>query len=314
MSGEELGDASPGAVLKRAREAQGAQLRDVAEALHLPIHVVDALERGDKSRLPAHVFTRGYVRAYAKLLELDPEALVTTLAYADGEPAGLGEPAGGPGFSLTRLTKQQQMIGAGVAGGIVFVLLLIAIFSGGDDAPPAAEAVVETTTPPPAQSAAAPATPTQTVPESQPAPVAATPASTQALVTEEAAIADPQPTGEPISGPSTAPAPDPEPVTEQAIDTAPIAGTSNARRLTPAGSDTLALEFTEDCWVEIKDGAGTTLFADLGSAGRKLEFVGGGPFRILLGYAPGAHMVFNAEPVALAPHTRNNVATLVIGQ
>jgi len=42
--------------------------------------------------------------------------------------------------------------------------------------------------------------------------------------------------------------------------------------------------------------------------------VGQAPFRVLLGYAPGVQMSFNGETVVLAPHTRNNVATLVLGQ
>ncbi|NOX52804.1 MAG: DUF4115 domain-containing protein [Gammaproteobacteria bacterium] len=49
-------------------------------------------------------------------------------------------------------------------------------------------------------------------------------------------------------------------------------------------------------------------------AGQSVEFIGQGPFRVLLGYAPGAILQFNYETVALTPHTRNNVAKLVLGQ
>jgi cytoskeleton protein RodZ len=66
--------------------------------------------------------------------------------------------------------------------------------------------------------------------------------------------------------------------------------------------------------VEIKDTAGAVLFGDLGRAGGQIELVGAGPFRVLLGYAPGVLLEYNSEPVALAPHTRNNVASLVLGQ
>ena len=307
MSGEELGDDSPGAVLKRAREAQGAQLRDVAEALHLPIHVVDALERGDKTRLPAHVFTRGYVRAYAKLLELDPEALVTTLTYSEGVGTQKRLPAERPGLPFTR---QQQMIGAGALGGLVLIVLLVAIFSGGEEASPAGEVGAEQDAhEPPGSVVQAPVvSPQQPVVATTEAPADADVASTTADDTTAddttAASAPAVVQTEPVNAIFEADAP----------AATPAVAPSNARRLTATGGDLLALEFTDDCWVEIKDGSGTTLFADLGSAGRRLEFVGGGPFRILLGYAPGARMEFNSEPVALTPHTRNNVATLVIGQ
>jgi cytoskeleton protein RodZ len=86
------------------------------------------------------------------------------------------------------------------------------------------------------------------------------------------------------------------------------------RRLTPSGDDRLAFSFTEDCWVEVQSASGERLYSDLSRAGSELDLVGDGPFRILLGYAPGAELSFNGEPVPLGPHTRNNVATLVLGQ
>jgi len=66
--------------------------------------------------------------------------------------------------------------------------------------------------------------------------------------------------------------------------------------------------------VEIRDPEGRVLYSNLNEAGTSLELVGQGPFRILLGYAPGVTLAFEGEPVALGPHTRNNVATLVLGQ
>jgi cytoskeleton protein RodZ len=92
------------------------------------------------------------------------------------------------------------------------------------------------------------------------------------------------------------------------------ADAGGARRLTESGDDELSFAFTEDCWVEVKNGLGRNLYSDLSRAGTSLALVGEGPFRILLGYAPGATLTFNGEQVALAPHTRNNVASLVLGQ
>jgi cytoskeleton protein RodZ len=89
---------------------------------------------------------------------------------------------------------------------------------------------------------------------------------------------------------------------------------SQPKRLTPTGDDRLTIEFSEECWVEIKDPSGVALFGDLGQAGERIELVGAAPFRVLLGYAPGVRLTYNAEPVALTPHTRNNVASLVLGQ
>ena len=66
--------------------------------------------------------------------------------------------------------------------------------------------------------------------------------------------------------------------------------------------------------MEVKTMEGVNLYSDLNRAGRSLELVGDGPFRVLIGYAPGVTLHFNDEPVPLTSHTRNNVASLVVGQ
>jgi cytoskeleton protein RodZ len=66
--------------------------------------------------------------------------------------------------------------------------------------------------------------------------------------------------------------------------------------------------------VEIKDAQGNSIYSDLSKSGDSLELVGRPPFHILLGNAPAVRLAFNGERVALSPHTRNNVGTLVLGQ
>jgi cytoskeleton protein RodZ len=85
------------------------------------------------------------------------------------------------------------------------------------------------------------------------------------------------------------------------------------RRITPDGDDRLGLAFSDDCWVEVRDLEGRRLYSNLSRGGSELTLAGQGPFRVLLGYAPGASLRFNDEPVPLEPHTRNNVASLVLG-
>ena len=85
-------------------------------------------------------------------------------------------------------------------------------------------------------------------------------------------------------------------------------------RLTLEGNDRIVLSFTADCWFEIKNVDGEMLHADLGRSEQVREYFGQGPFSIKLGFAQGAAVEFNGASVALAPHTRNNVAKLVLGQ
>ncbi len=73
----------PGAALCAARESLGITCREVAEALNLALRVIESIEVNDYEKLPAPVFTRGYIRAYAKLLELDPDPIVARYSPED---------------------------------------------------------------------------------------------------------------------------------------------------------------------------------------------------------------------------------------
>ena len=94
----------------------------------------------------------------------------------------------------------------------------------------------------------------------------------------------------------------------------PVEPAFSLPRLTLEGSDRIVLSFTEDCWFEIKNVDGEILHADLGRPGQLREYFGQGPFALKLGFAQGAAVEFNGSVVALGPHTRNNVAKLVLGQ
>ncbi len=75
MSDGETG-AGIGERLAAARTALGLGEEDVADALNLSARVILDLESQAWDALPAPAFTRGYIRAYAKLLELDGEELI----------------------------------------------------------------------------------------------------------------------------------------------------------------------------------------------------------------------------------------------
>src|SRR5262245_20660126 len=69
-------DTNIGGQLRQAREQRGLTLRDVSRVTKVPIAALDALERGDSERLARGIFTRGFVRAFAAQVGLDPERTV----------------------------------------------------------------------------------------------------------------------------------------------------------------------------------------------------------------------------------------------
>ena len=135
MSSLEEDDRGPGAILARVREEQGLSQRNAADDLNLPIHIVDAIETNDAERLPAEVFTRGYIRAYAKLLNLDPEPLLTALKFAQKpEPIEPEAPA-----AVTQLSPEVMRYGSISAAALVVLVIGWWFFSPGDESMEAGE-------------------------------------------------------------------------------------------------------------------------------------------------------------------------------
>lgn len=69
----------PGQALAEARAARNLSVADVALQLKLSVSQIVALEADAYDKLPGPVFVRGFVRNYARLLELDADALADTV-------------------------------------------------------------------------------------------------------------------------------------------------------------------------------------------------------------------------------------------
>jgi transcriptional regulator with XRE-family HTH domain len=74
--------ASFGEELRREREIRGISLKEIADATKISKRFLEAIERNDHRTLPAPVFTRGFVREYAKYLGLNVDEIVNRYNYA----------------------------------------------------------------------------------------------------------------------------------------------------------------------------------------------------------------------------------------
>lgn len=286
----------PGRRLRSEREALGVSVREVADTLNLSITVVQALEDDDYKQLPGAVFIRGYVRAYARLLDLDPVPLLDQLPAAGGRVVPVArEP------ELAEWIRRRPGLVLGALGSVVLVLLVAAVLwlwpeEGLDSLWKSIDGSAVTV--PPVEADAAWEW------EQAQQPVQTDPATS---------AAEPLPDGDGISAETSD--------GELAANTIPAESVaasateaSGVQRLTATGTDTLTLRFNADCWVEISDVDGVVLYRELHRPDDVLDLVGQAPFRVKLGHAPGVELAFRGETIALAPHTRNNVAALVLGQ
>ncbi|MDV6962001.1 helix-turn-helix domain-containing protein, partial [Pseudomonas aeruginosa] len=78
---------NPGETLRQAREQKGLSLSQVAGQLNLTENSLRQLENGAFDKLPGHTFSRGYIRAYAKLMGLDQAELVNSFDHFTGTNA-----------------------------------------------------------------------------------------------------------------------------------------------------------------------------------------------------------------------------------
>jgi cytoskeleton protein RodZ len=70
--------ATLGERLVAAREAKKLSLQDVSDSLRFSVKQISALERGDFDALPDAMITRGFIRNYARFVEIDAEPLLAS--------------------------------------------------------------------------------------------------------------------------------------------------------------------------------------------------------------------------------------------
>lgn len=321
---------NPGETLRQARESRNWSLPDVALRLNLTVASLSHVEAGEFDKLPGNTFARGYIRAYAKLLDLDQAALVSQFDQTTGTDG-----KGSAVHALGRIEEPVRLSHNILR--IVSLLLLVVLVGGGfvwwqdqtssrgkDQGSLALEHVevesADGTTqihpldepeeaPKPVQEAplplnTAPSTETATAPATAATPTAPA-ATTHGTATPPAAPAHaPQPVA-----PSVATAP-----TGTAPATAPNVGEAAPVVEVPAGNGQLKLQFVADCWTQVTDGGGKVLLSGLKRKGDSVDVNGKPPLTVRLGYARGAQVTYNGQAVDVAPFTSGETARLKLGQ
>lgn len=94
--------------LRGHRATRGKSLLDVQRDLRIRASYVDAIENCDPSVIPNKGFVAGYVRAYARYLELDPEEIYARFCAQSGFAGAKAQQASGVGARIGRATGQPQ--------------------------------------------------------------------------------------------------------------------------------------------------------------------------------------------------------------
>ena len=326
---------NPGETLRKARESKNLAQADVAQQLNLTLRALTQVEAGAFDKLPGHTFARGYIRAYAKLLELDQDRLVADFdAYTGTDSAGSSVHALG---RIEEPTHLAQSLLRFVSVGLLLGLLAVSFFwwqeqSTRKDSDAAVSRALEhvevesadgtTEIHPldePEDQAVADGQAQIVEPASEIAPelaaqtaTTAPAADTATSASQPASVAEPAaavvaPVAEVPAAPVSAALPSVTPVVE-----APVSAPAPVQAA--AGQALVNIQFTANCWTQLTDANGKVLFSALKRAGESLELAGKPPLELRLGFARGAQVSYNGQAVDVAPYTSGETARMKLGQ
>ena len=104
------------------------RLEEIAQATKVNMRCLKALEMDDLASLPGEVFTKSFIRSYAKSIGLDPEEAILQLEDCLQETKNGGGEKKKEGFFLEFRRKPQPIVW--VIFGSVLVLILIYLLHG----------------------------------------------------------------------------------------------------------------------------------------------------------------------------------------
>lgn len=118
-----------GEELKRERLVREISLEEISAATKISMRLLTALESSNLARLPAPVFTRGFIRAYSLYVGLDPvEKINLYLAEVQPSAAPLNTPVAKPRGGSRFLRGPRSTAGT-IVGGVTAVLLALGLIA-----------------------------------------------------------------------------------------------------------------------------------------------------------------------------------------
>ena len=320
---------SPGRLVRDAREARRWTIEYVAGQLRLPMRIIEGLEKDDYQGLPPATFIRGYLRNYARLLELPEQEVMDAYHQAQGREEE-------PGVAYARVATQVTSRDRRVRWVTYLVLLSVValpvawwwktqgsftaweaalnpstpdtgpVVTLPQQAPVSEQTSGQTSGQAPGQAPNAPAVDTAPGNAGQPGQqrASAQPASSAPStvwpaapginaagsgIPKGAARAPAQPQGVDGAAPLIA-----EP--EEAEVTPPSTPAQQASASTPPKVDTVVLRFDKDAWVKIVDSEGKRLLYQTAKKGTTKTVQGKAPFKVILGNAESVSVELNGQP------------------
>jgi len=317
---------SLGKMLREARERIGLSVADVANQIKFAPRQIEALEADDFQHLPEMTFVRGFVRSYAKILDMDVQPLLEALPQTNAPPMPLIPVSVEVPFPDAHSVNWQNLIWLGIT---LLLAVLVVAFAVWHYTTPVSQpnvAQVEVPVSLPSKMEVIPASPvpeTDTIESPAPAEeVKPEPAANRPSPHDASSATGSKPevlpqaqTAKPAAQPgqtSTRAAPATSGRIEAPAQIQPIKPTAQPDTLPKTSA--LHLVFNEDSWVEIKDAEGKILSSRINPHGSELRLDGQAPFSLVISHAASVRLYHRGKQVDLTPYTRvsSEVARLTL--
>lgn len=334
--------------LRAARMACNLDLAKLAARIHLTADMVDALERDDYAEMPARVFVRGYVRNYARAVNLPSESVLAQFdrLWPDEENRVSVHESPGLAADIPARRRWPRLVTWLVLLAVIGLPLIwwqgyldryLKDWKGGsapsgetpavalptEAASPAAQPAISSTglAPlPPAKSGAA--SDLSEAPMPSPASSASTPTSSMTPASTESgnaiAATEPPAVNAPMPESATSamgtllplPAPKAEVPTSSVapVEQEPAAAVEQVAEAPPK----ITLRFRRNSWVDIRDSTRSFKLVGIMKAGTQKTLGGKPPYNVVLGNANAVEMRVDGKPYDLKRHMRGNVARFTL--
>lgn len=289
LSDEQADEMSVGEELRNAREHKGFKIPELAIRLRMSSQFIAALEDDVYSELPEAAYVRGYIRSYARLLDLPADRLIDKFNQSTGAGTKIIAAVRPSVVKFSNRKNNSRRLYWLTLIIVMFTVFLMIVYKSSRDYGASPSTGVEK---------------------------ASIEGSNGRLIIEDFSSVGGEISPIVKSTLSFSEAPiklaDIEPAA--ALHSAERSKASITRQLSGLASSIL-INFSEECWIKVTDFSGGILHSAMMRPGESLNLSGVAPFKIVLGNSHGVTLNYNGEPVDLNSyqHKTSRVAVLKLG-
>ncbi|OKP03966.1 cytoskeleton protein RodZ [Xenorhabdus eapokensis] len=317
-----------GQILRQAREKHELSQQIVADRLCLKLSTVRDIEEDNIPSNISPTFLRGYVRAYAKLVQVPESEILSTLDKQIPPDAIKTAPM--QSFSAGKKSKKRDGWLMKITWAVIIVLLGMTFLWWWQNykvqQTELSSMVTQSTAQNNSQSGSENGLVAPTAGENNVAPLKENQSVTAAqnsVSQEKASSAEANSTEVSSNAPVSSSVPVSTATNQSATNAMPENTTAAANAevnnavvspsstdvnsISTAGNDELVIDFSDECWLAVKDAKGKVLFSGIKKRGDSLKLSGNLPYSVNIGAPAKVKVQFRGKPVDLSSFVKKGI-------